>query len=259
MRAKGLSLWLAALLCLCGVVPGAEGFSVYVLEALRSMPRARGYASDRDAERRLAERGIVWGEQGLRISPEGASPTFCSAACYMVLLRALKSWESARRGGPFPPEVWRSLRVEPRHPDGYLSWGRANANGPGFAKWVADLGAGENFCDVDKACPGDFLKFFHTEEIGSAERGHMVIYLGRSEGSKGAEPSIRYWSCNQREGYGVRSIPLGRMRHPIFTRILRPEAFSRAASLPAWDAWLSSMQTQPHSYREVKARCRLRD
>lgn len=219
------------------------------------MPQGGGYAADRAAELRLAAGGIVWDGEQLRVSPRGAAPTFCSAACYMVLLQALRCWEAEQGAAVFSPRVWESLRVEAQHPDGYLSWGRANANGPGFAKWVADLGAGVNFSSVAQARPGDFLKFFRTAEIGAAESGHMVIFLGVEQ--QGSDTCIRYWSANKRQGYGVRCVPLRSLRYLIFTRITRPAAFASAPALPPMDPWLHSMLTQPHGYDAVASRCRM--
>lgn len=255
MRAKALLSLLLLFLC-CLPAGAAQGFADYVLAAMRAMPEGGGYAADPAAERRLAERGIVWDGRQLRVSPRGASPTFCSAACYMVLLQALQNWQAVPGHTRFSPRVWECLRVlGPRHPDGLLSWGRANANGPGFAKWVCDLGAGVNFSSVSLARPGDFLKFFHSPDIGVSERGHMVIFLGL-ESLKGV-PHICYWSANKGQGYGIRRAPLRSLHHLIFTRITHPEAFARAPLLPQSDAWLGSMLTQPHSFDQVRKRCRI--
>ena len=166
----------------------------------------------------------------------------------MVLLQALRGWEAEQGAAVFSPRVWESLRVEAQHPDGYLSWGRANANGPGFAKWVRDLGAGRSFTSLQAARPGDFLKFFHTPQIGARERGHLVIYLGQE--LRGGQRCIRYWSANKPGGYGVRSVPLAGLHHLIFTRITHPARFARAPLLPALDPWLASLLHQDTSFDE---------
>lgn len=259
MRAdSGLLVCLLALLTLCGfasgLAPQRVDFNSHVLSAVRSMPTGGGYAADRSAELRLAESGIRWLSPRLRLSPTGASPTFCSAACYMVLLRAMSSWESAHSAPVFSARVWHHLRVEPRHADGYLSWGRVNANGPGFAKWVHDLGAGVNFSSPQSARPGDFLKFFYTPAIGGQERGHCVIFLGMVE--QGGESCIRFWSSNQSSGgYGVRTVPLRGLHHLIFTRITHPERIALAPQLPEHDAWLAAMLSRSFSYAEVQQKC----
>lgn len=255
-RAKLLSALSVALLSLgsCSPLPGAqeeEPFSGRILAAVRSMPTGGGYAADRTAEQRLAQRGITRRGKELLVSPQGAAPTFCSAACYMVLLQALQSRQAD--GHPLPPAAWASLRVEAEHPDGYLNWGRANANGPGFAKWIHDLGAGISFCEVSQARPGDFLKYFHTPTIGGRERGHLVIFLGSEQ--RGSETYLHIWSANRPQGYGTRSIPLSSIHHPIFTRITRPERFAAAAELPLHDAWLASLLHTSAPFSEVLSRC----
>ena len=62
--------------------------------------------------------------------------------------------------------------------DGAGIWGRWNANGPGTARLFYELGLGRNFDDFEAAQPGDFMKIFWSEEVGRAEHGHSVIYLG---------------------------------------------------------------------------------
>lgn len=228
--------------------PAAQSLNADILAAVRSMPRGGGYAADNAAEVRLAQSGIFRQGGALRVSAEGACPTFCSAACYIVLLRALRLRES-RTAARLPAEVWHSLRVEPQHPDGYLTWGRVNANGPGLAKWAQDAGVGVSFTSPQAARPGDFLKFFHTPAIGVKERGHLVVFLGmvQREGS----PHIRYWSANKPDGYGERIVPLAKMHHLIFTRITHPERITRILALPPLDSWLASMLTRSHSYSSV--------
>lgn len=231
-------------------------FSVYVAEALRSMPSGGGYAADRAAELRFAELGITLRSGSLAVSPTGASPTFCSAACYMALVRALQRWEQAQASAVFSPKVWEHLRVNTLHPDGSLSWGRVNANGPGFAKWVHDLGAGVNFSDPQAARPGDFLKFFYTPTIGAHERGHMVVFLGLQQHA--GQTCIRFWSSNKPGGYGVRTVPLTRVHNLIFTRITRPERIALAPALPEHDEWLAEMLTRDFPVAEVYAKCGVR-
>ncbi len=232
----------------------AAELNPHILRVIEQMPIGGGYAADRTAEQHFARSGVVWREQEQRlvVSPRDASPTFCSAACYMVLLRALQDCES-RGDVQFPPSVWRALRVEWPHPDGVLSWGRFNANGPGCAVWAHDLGAGINFCSPFLARPGDFLKFFFTEHLGVSERGHLVIFLGLVQ--NGGEKCIRFWSSNKPGGYGVRSLPLRSLHHLIFTRIIRPERIRNVLNLPASDSWLGSLLRAPTDWDTVCRRC----
>ena len=158
-----------------------------------------------------------------------------------------------RGGRVFSAQVWESLRVEETHPDGYLSWGRFNSNGPGCAKWVHDLRAGFNFTDPKLALPGDFLKIFFSSQIGAQERGHLVVFLGLEQ-LRGL-PHIRFWSANKPGGYGVRTLPLSSIRHLIFTRVTHPERIALAPSLPVHDPWLAAMLTHDFSFPEVCRRC----
>lgn len=230
-------------------------FNRIVLSTIQqNMPGGGGYSATPTDVERLAQQAVEWSEskQTLSIEPRLAVPTFCSAACYMVLLRSLQHWESAV-GRRFPAAVWRKLDVTPTQPDGTGIWGRANANGPGFAKMVHDLGVGINFHDVRLAQPGDFLKLFWSESIGASERGHLVIYLGLE--MKNGTVYLKYWSANKPGGYGVKSAPLRRMHNLIFTRITTPQNFMNAGKLPPLDNWLSDMQRRSYTFAEVRRKC----
>lgn len=231
----------------------AVSFSSFVVKACSQMPRGGGYAANAETIRTLSEQAVVWDDaaQRLLVNPQAAQPSFCSAACYVALLRALELWQQHIHRH-LPPEAWHALDMAEQK-DGIGVWGRANANGPGLAKLVHDLQAGRNFEDVRLARPGDFLKFFWTDEIGSRERGHLVVFLGTE--TKEGKLHIRYWSSNMPDGCGVKSTPAADMHHPIFTRITRPEMFARAARLPETDEWLSDMQRRAFTYDEVRTAC----
>ena len=250
---RGLAWLCLALLTMAQV--WAAPLNPYILRAVQSMPTGGGYASDRAAEVRLARSGIVWQQrcQQLVVAPRAASPSFCSAACYMALLRALSFWETEQGSRVFSAKVWESLRVEESHPDGYLSWGRFNSNGPGCAKWVYDLRAGINFTDPKSALPGDFLKIFFSPQIGAQERGHLVVFLGLEQ--LRGQSHIRFWSANKPGGYGIRTLPLSSIHHMIFTRVTHPERIALAPSLPVHDPWLVAMLTHDFSFPEICQRC----
>lgn len=232
-------------------------FNMMVLQSIREFPGGGGYAAAPEDVRRVAQQAVVWDEKrgGLVLSPHKAAPTFCSAAVYMVLLRSLQRWEKQTKLR-LPAKAWQALDVRPDQPDGTGTWGRANANGPGFARLAMQLGAGMSFHDIKQARPGDFLKIFWTADIGAKERGHLVVYLGIE--NKNGTLHLRYWSANKPGGYGVKSAPLSRMHNLIFTRITHPQNFARAASLPAQDKWLESMQTHSYSFDAVRKACRIR-
>lgn len=232
-------------------------FNTYVLQSIREMPTGGGYAATPEDVARAAEEAVVWSnqEQRLKLSPQKAAPTFCSAAVYMVLLRSLQRWEShaAQR---LSPTAWELLDMKSNQPDGTGVWGRVNANGPGLAKLVHDLGAGINFRNIRQAQQGDFLKIFWSDDIGAAERGHLVVYLGLEK--KNGAICLKYWSANKPGGYGIKSAPLSRMHNLIFTRIVAPQQFGRAAGLPPHDRWLEAMQQRTFTFSEVQQRCGIR-
>ncbi len=232
-------------------------FSACVLRAINHMPQGGGYSVASSVSKNLSAKAVVWNEtsQKLYIDRQAAQPSFCSAATYLVLLRALEIWQ-ASTGKKLPTAAWKAMDMNDQA-DGVGVWGRANANGPGVAKLVHDLRAGINFTDIKAAKPGDFLKFFWNEEIGVKERGHMVIFLGTEQ--KDGQLHIRYWSSNSPDGYSERSVPLTKMHHMIFTRITTPANFAYAAVLPPADTWLHDMQKASVSFDEVARACGIRE
>lgn len=231
----------------------AVSFSTFVLKACKEMPVGGGYKANSDTIRTLSSKAVYWDEQAQRLHVElpAAQPSFCSAACYVALLRAFELWQQHIRRH-LPPQAWQALDIAEQK-DGIGIWGRANANGPGFAKLVHDLGAGVNFTELQQARAGDFLKFFWNGEIGARERGHIVVFLGTAEVD--GQPAVRYWSANKPDGFSERTVPLAKMHHLIFTRITKPENFANASKLPATDAWLRDMQKNSVPFDEVCKRC----
>ena len=231
-----------------------QALNAMVLQALADMPGNGGYSVGASAAKRLANQAVVWNEadHALKLNLKAAQPSFCSAACYIALLRSLQLWQQSGAGS-LPPAAWKAMDVALGTPDGKGVWGRANANGPGFAKLVHDLGAGVNFTELQQARAGDFLKFFWNGEIGARERGHIVVFLGTAEVD--GQPAVRYWSANKPDGFSERTVPLAKMHHLIFTRITKPENFANAAKLPESDAWLHDMQKASVPFDEVCKRC----
>ena len=231
-------------------------FANYVLQCIQKMPRGGGYSGTPETVNHLVGHVISWNEsqQKLEIHPRKAQPSFCSGACYLVLLQSLQLWEK-ESGRRLSTQAWKSFAMSIDQPDGHGVWGRANANGPGFAKLVADVGAGVNFTDIQQARPGDFLKIFWTPNIGRKERGHLVVYRGTLQ--QGGKTYIKYWSANKPEGYGIKTAPLQNTHNLIFTRITAPLAFNNTPKLPATDSWLENMLSQDFSFTEVRRKCNI--
>lgn len=232
-------------------------FSPFVLWVIQNkMPIGGGYSATPETVNHLAGNVVRWdtATQTLCVSPQNARPSFCSAACYLVLLQALQKWEQ-HTGYKLPAGAWQQFNVTENQADGHGVWGRANANGPGFAILVADVGAGVNFTDIALARPGDFLKIFWTPEIGRKERGHLVVYLGTEK--KNGNIYLRYWSANMPDGYGTKSVPLNSIKHMIFTRITAPQNFANVTQLPQEDPILAAMLTRDFSFAQVIKMCRI--
>ena len=243
-------------------------FNKALLQALTKIPPAGGYALNRKAIRNLAHEAIQWNPatQELLLFPKKAQPSFCSSACYLAFLLALKE-EEKRLKKRYPPDFWSYCAVKVGQKDGHQAWGRFNANGPGIAKWIADLKAGENFSSPEEALPGDFLKIFWNDEIGAKERGHFVIFLKvipappipkDKEKPPHSEAQLVFWSSNTPKGYGQKIIPISQAKRLIFTRLTRPEALHHYAQLPACDEWLSSLLQKRISPQECAQKSSLK-
>ncbi|MEO7167519.1 MAG: hypothetical protein ABI016_10840, partial [Chthoniobacterales bacterium] len=137
--------------------------------------------------------------------------------------------------------------------DGAGIWGRWNANGPGTARLFHELGLGRNFDDFAEAQPGDFMKIFWSPEVGRAEHGHSVIYLG-TEKKLGLD-YVRFWSSNIPFGYGEKSVPRSKIVHAIFSRLYTPANLTRIGETAPLDGYLASLVRVRSSYDEAKAKC----
>jgi hypothetical protein len=137
--------------------------------------------------------------------------------------------------------------------DGEGIWGRWNANGPGTARLFHEMDLGQNFDDFAEAQPGDFMKIFWSPEVGRAEHGHSVIYLGMEK--KLGLDYVRYWSSNIPTGYGEKSVPRNKIVHAIFSRLDTPGNLSRAQNAPAVDKYLASLLSARSTFEEAKAKC----
>lgn len=195
-----------------------------------------------------------------------ARPSYCSSAVYLLMMRTLELWDKEKK---IPDKAWEYLipytvkgLKYPAEADGYGCFGRANANGPGVAMLIKELGAGKNYYigpeneyrkengywnAWSKAEPGDLLKIFRTKYIGTKESGHMVVYLGRryaldSDGKR--DDIIYYWSSQKStDGYGIAKCPASEIKRGVLTKITDPSAFSNAKKIAPTNKnnWLASM------------------
>ena len=239
--------------------PEFQSFSDHVLWAIKhQMPKGGGYSATPDTVNALVGNAVKWDKKNkkLLINPDKAQPSFCSGACYLVLLKALQRWQTTT-GKQLSAKAWKSFDIYLDQKDGHGVWGRANANGPGFAKLIADTGTGINFTNYKDARPGDFLKIFWTDAIGRKERGHLVVYLGSEK--KNGSTLLHYWSANKPTGYSTKSCDIKQAKHLIFTRITHPERFDKVTKLPDIDSLLEDMQMRDFSFSEVMDMCNIKN
>lgn len=223
-----------------------------VLEAVNMMPSGGGYGTSSAAMKRLNE-AVSINNSHLSIEAQRAEPSFCSEATYFVFLKTLILLEKRGVLSLTLPVI--TTLVSKNKPDGHGVWGRWNANGPGGARLFYQLKLGPNFTDLSAAEPGDFLKFFWSDKIGVSEHGHFVVYLGKEE--KSGIEYINFWSSNQPNGYGKKSVPRARIHRMIFSRLTTPQGILSAPVLPEVDSYLASLLFRASSIEEIKKNCGL--
>lgn len=239
---KNRILWLLALAvsaCQSNSPAPSMDFNEHVLKSLKEMPQGGGYSIRPPAHHGLVK-SVSMDGNAYKVDPEKASPSFCSGATYLVFLKALQKATKPTQS---------SKLLITGQDDGVGVWGRWNSNGPGTARLVHELGLGRNFQDWSEARPGDFLKIFWNDEIGKHERGHSVIFLG--EEMVNGVPHVRFWSSNQPDGMGEKSVEKTKIRRAIFSRIEHPERIENVRTLPEKDDYLAEMLTRPSSPEEM--------
>lgn len=234
-----------------GVAQIARGqFNDLIVEQIGKMPQGGRYSASRVATIRL--QAAAHFESGkFFVVPDAASPSYCSGATYLVFIKTI---ETLRAQGSLDLDHATLERLMIRgQRDGEGIWGRWNANGPGTARLFHEMKLGRNFDDFDEAQPGDFMKIFWSPEVGRAEHGHSVIYLGTER--KAGLDYVRFWSSNIPAGYGEKSVPRAKIINAIFSRLDAPENLARVVTAPAVDKYLASLLSVRSSFREAKAQC----
>jgi hypothetical protein len=225
-------------------------FNDLILQQVHGMPSGGSYSASRVATIRLQTAAHF--ESGkFFVVPKDASPSYCSGATYLVFIKTIEALR-ARGALDLDYATLDSLMIRGQR-DGEGIWGRWNANGPGTARLFNETKLGPNFDDFAKAQPGDFMKIFWSPEVGRAEHGHSVIYLG-TEKKLGID-HVRFWSSNIPTGYGEKSVPRSKIVHAIFSRLDAPANLSRAAALTPVDKYLAGLLSTQSSFEEAKAKC----
>jgi hypothetical protein len=245
----GLALFFGARqLSFAQIAPGR--FNDVILEQIRQMPQGGRYSASRVATIRLQSAAHF--ESGkFFVLPDAASPSYCSGATYLVFMKTIETLR-ARGALHLDYATLESLMIRGQR-DGEGIWGRWNANGPGTARLFNEMDLGQNFDDFAEAQPGDFMKIFWSPEVGRAEHGHSVIYLGMEK--KLGLDYVRFWSSNIPTGYGEKSVPRTKIVHAIFSRLDAPGNLSRALNAPAVDKYLAGLLSARSTYEEAKAKC----
>lgn len=228
-------------------------FNGLVMDSIKGMPKGGGYAITSSANDGLRKSVTISGTK-LDFKPQLAMPSYCSGATYQVFLSAVQA-ACEKKKIKMGEEALRALPVAGQ-PDGVGIWGRWNANGPGTARLFHEAGLGVNFDDLNAARPGDFLKIFWNDHIGKREFGHSVVFLGVDNNSKG-EPQVRFWSSNQPDGYGEKSVPLTKIKRMLFSRLTDPTALAKLPKLGP-DAYLKDMLKRDGTPEEMAEKTQLR-
>ena len=220
-----------------------------ILDSVREMPSQGGYSPSNTANHAL-NRAVGDSNGLLRVDASHATPSYCSAATYLVFLKTLSALQGSGKLSLTPETV--AALLPKGQPDGTGIWGRWNANGPGTARLFHELELGTNFSDLSAALPGDFLKIFWNDGIGASEHGHSVIFLGVE--TRDGVPWVKFWSSNIPGGYGEKSVPRSRIRRMLFSRLEHPENINRP--LPSrTDSYLSSLVNHSSSPQDMNAMC----
>jgi hypothetical protein len=225
-----------------------------IIESIQSIPSGGEYRADANAIS-LLRQAVTISDRRLQIIPDLARPSFCSSATYLVFLTVMDRLHREQRV-QLPEPALTALLIQGQ-PEGEGVWGRWNANGPGTARLFHELGLGRSFCDPATALPGDFLKIWWNEEIGSKERGHSVIYLGMEQTESG-EMGVRYWSSNKPGGFGEAVAPMSKVKRMLFSRLETPRAVANAPRLPRIDRYLADMLKRRSTEDEMFQKCGLR-
>ena len=230
------------------IAPGK--FNDLILDQINQMPSGGQYSASRVATIRLQSAAHF--ESGkFFVLPAAASPSYCSGETYLVFIKTI---EVLRNRGLLDLDfaTLQQLMIRGQR-DGEGIWGRWNANGPGTARLFHELDIGQNFDDFAQAQAGDFMKIFWSPEVGRAEHGHSVIFLGMQR-TAGLD-YVRFWSSNIPFGYGEKTVPRTKIAHAIFSRLLNPANLPKIHEAAAVDNYLASLVRARSSYSEAQAKC----
>ena len=163
---------------------GGVDYNRMILDIIRDLPDGGGYSLGSDLELpTITAHNIGGGHWQMRVYD--GHPSHCTSATYTVFAHLAARLQDAGRIELTSEQIlslvaMRSLPDGRSRSDGQGPFWIFNSNGAGVAALLKHTGTGFSFRD-DKllyARPGDFLKLFWNENVGSSESGHQVIYTG---------------------------------------------------------------------------------
>lgn len=213
-----------------------------LIKLARSMPAGGGYKASDDRIDAMAA-AVTVKDGIIDVDPVKAGANFCSGATYMVLLKLVSQQQKSGRLKLSSAAV-NELKVQSKKdmPDGTGVWGRWNADGPGAAVLVKELGLGRNFSETEKARAGDIMKIYWNDKIGRGERGHLVIFDSYRECKVNGQVAkyACFWSSNTtndaavpgdqraQDGWGMKCVPRSSYVRSTFTRLESLEGLNGA-------------------------------
>jgi hypothetical protein len=237
-------------------------YNAMIVDIIHSLPTGGGYSIGSDFVAPVIQtHNIGGGRHELRVYD--GFPSHCTSATYALyahLVAVLHNNGSINLSA----DNLRSLAVRRSLPDGSeLTDGHGpfwifNSNGAGVAAFLKHTGTGQSFRDdqLAYARPGDFLKLFWNENVGSSEQGHQVVYLGKK--TEGDRDMICFWG-SQHQGKKKRSGGTGALYFPAaagdevkdgYGEVCRPRSdikemiFSRVTCMEHLAAGLDEMQAK---------------
>lgn len=230
----------------------AEDYNADILESISKMPKGLGYKNNADAAKVLRE-SVTSKDGKLVVDVNQKAGNFCSGATYLVFLTTLQKLQDQ---GKIAMNEGIANNLKVKGSDGSGVWGRWNANGPGTAGLFSDFNLGYNFTDdnYEKSKPGDFVKIFWKDVVGTdEERGHSVI-LTRflPPGSSGpAVKEVCFWSSNSGVGYGEKCKKKEAIKHAIFSRLSKPQNINSVAGPVTTNPYLASLVKNTSTFADA--------
>jgi len=236
-------------------------YNAKILDIIRTLPTGGGYSLGSSfVSPKLQTHNIGGGKWELRVYD--GFPSHCTSATYALFghLVAL-----LHNGGKITltADQLRALEVKWQMPDGSRlvdgqgPWWIFNSNGAGVAALLKHTGTGMSFRDdkLTYARAGDFLKLFWNGNVGKAEQGHQVVYLGHR--TIAGRDMICFWgSQKQGKKRRGRTQPLyyparaGGKVHDGYGEVCRPRSdikamiFSRVTCMENLSAGLADMRAE---------------